>query len=87
MIDRYTGTLSLLRVVSGTLRPDLTLLDATQARRSASAADAAIAGRPRGRARGRARRRGGRGELRKHTGHSLTAEKGGVRLREPIPQV
>ena len=30
MIDRYTGTLSVLRVVSGSLRPDLTLLNASQ---------------------------------------------------------
>jgi elongation factor G len=89
MIDRYTGTLSVLRVVSGTLRPDLTLLDASQGTKERIGKLLLL--------------RGGDhvdvpeagpgdvvavAKLRSvHTGHCLTAEKGGVRLPEiPIPQ-
>jgi elongation factor G len=88
-IDRYTGTLSVLRVVSGTLRPDSTLLDATSGEkervgklmllRGGEHVDVPEAG---------------PGDLvavaklkSVRTGHALTAEKGGLRLPEiPIPQ-
>ena len=89
VIDRYTGTLSVLRVVSGTLRPDLTLQNASQGSKERIGKLLLL--------------RGGDhvdvpeagpgdvvavAKLRSvHTGHCLTAEKGGVRLREiPIPQ-
>jgi elongation factor G len=89
MIDRYTGTLSVLRVVSGSLRPDLNLLDATSGTRERIGKLMLL--------------RGGEhvdvpeagpgdvvavAKLKSvHTGHCLTAEKGGVRLAEiPIPQ-
>ncbi len=89
MIDRYTGTLSVLRVVSGTLRPDQTLLNATQGAKERIGKLLLL--------------RGGDhvdvpeagpgdvvavAKLRSvHTGHCLTAEKGGVRLPEiAIPQ-
>ncbi len=89
MIDRYTGTLSVLRVVSGCLRPDLTLHNASNGSKERIGKLMLL--------------RGGEhvdvpeagpgdvvavAKLRSvHTGHCLTAEKGGVRLPEiPIPQ-
>jgi elongation factor G len=89
VIDRYAGTLSVLRVVSGTLKPDLTLQDATLGARErigklmllrgGEHVDIPEAG-P-GDVIALAKLKG------VHTGHSLTAEKGGVRLPEiPIPQ-
>lgn len=89
MIDRYTGTLSVLRIVSGTLRPELTLLDTHSGNKERIGKLMLL--------------RGGEhvdvpeagpgdvvalAKLRSvHTGHCLTAEKGGVKLREiPIPQ-
>jgi len=89
MIDRYTGTLSVLRVVSGILKPDLTLHNATHNSKERIGKLMLL--------------RGGEhvdvpeagpgdvvavAKLRSvHTGHCLTAEKGGVRLPEiPIPQ-
>jgi elongation factor G len=89
MIDRYTGTLSVLRVVSGSLRPDLTLQNATQGSKERIGKLMLL--------------RGGEhvdvpeagpgdvvavAKLKSvHTGHCLTAEKGGLRLPEiAIPQ-
>ena len=63
IIDRYAGTLSVFRVVSGTLHPDTSILDATQATRGAAVeAVRAARRRARGRAGGRARRHRGRRE-------------------------
>ncbi len=88
-IDRYAGTLSLFRVVSGTVQADATVLDATTGdkerlgklllMRGAEHVDVPEAG---------------PGDVvavakLKHvrTGHTLTAEKGGRKLPEiPIPQ-
>jgi elongation factor G len=89
MIDRYAGTLSVLRVVSGTLRPDANLLDATHGSkerigklmllRGGEHVDVPEAG-P-GDVVAVAKLRSVR------TGDCLTAEKGGGRLPEiPIPQ-
>ena len=80
MIDRYTGTLSVLRVVSGTLRPDLTLHERHPGLEGAHRqADAAARGRARGRPRGRARATWWRWRscAASTPGHCLTAEKGG----------
>jgi elongation factor G len=86
--DRYAGTLSVLRVVSGTLRPDSSVLNATRGSkervgkllilRGAEHVDAAEAG------------PGDVVALPKlkevHTGDALTQEKGGVALAQlPIP--
>ncbi len=86
--DRYAGTLSVLRVVSGTLRPDSSLLNATRGSkervgkllllRGAEHVDAVEAG------------PGDVVALPKlkevHTGDALTQEKGGVALAKlPIP--
>jgi elongation factor G len=89
IIDRYAGTLSVFRIVSGTLKPDTTVLDATTGEkerlsklfilRGGEHVDVPEAG---------------PGDLiavakLKHvkTGHVLTAEKGGPNLSPlPIPQ-
>ena len=89
LIDRYTGTLSVFRVVSGTVRPDGALLDATTGEkerigklfimRGGEHEDVPEAG-P-GDVVAVAKLRSVR------TGHALTQEKGGVHLPEiPIPQ-
>jgi elongation factor G len=89
MLDRYTGTLSILRVVSGTLHGDGSLLNATSGAkerigkllllRGAEHADVPEAG-P-GDVVAVAKLKGA------HTGNALTQEKGGLHLAEiPIPQ-
>jgi len=88
-IDRYAGTLSMVRVVSGTLRGDGQILDATTGSKlrlgkllrpaGAQHGDLAV-GLP-GQIVAVAKLKDVR------TGHSLTAEKGGARLPEiPIPE-
>jgi elongation factor G len=89
VIDRYAGTLSVLRIVSGTLKPDATVLDATHGSKERIGKLMLL--------------RGGEhvdvpeagpgdvvavAKLKSvHTGHALSAEKGGAHLREiPIPQ-
>jgi elongation factor G len=89
MIDRYAGTLSVFRVVSGTVKSDMSVLDASSGEkerlgkllllRGDQHEDVAEAG------------PGDVVAVAKlksvHTGHALSAEKGGVRLTEiPIPQ-
>lgn len=89
VIDRYAGTLSVVRVVSGTLVPDSSVLNATRDEKirvgklmllqgekhvdTPSAGPGAIVA---------------VAKLKDvHTGHVLTAEKGGTRLPEPtLPQ-
>jgi elongation factor G len=89
LIDRYTGTLSIFRVVSGTVRPDSAVLNATTGERErvgklllmrgGEHTDIPEAG-P-GDVVAFAKLKG------VHTGNALTQEKGGVHLREiPIPQ-
>jgi elongation factor G len=88
-IDRYAGTLSMLRVVSGTLRGEGQILDATTGNkvrigkllRPAGAGHADLAAAVPGQIVAVAKLKDVR------TGHSLTAEKGGARLPEiPIPE-
>jgi elongation factor G len=89
IIDRYAGTLSVLRVVSGRLTPDTSLLDATADARERVAKLLLLRGEehldvP----------EAGPGDVvavaklkSVRTGHVLTSEKGGLRLAEiPIPQ-
>lgn len=85
ILDRYAGTLSVLRVVSGTLRPDQTLLNATRGSR----ARAGKLFEPRGGEHVEVDS-AGPGDVVAvarlkgvHTGDVLTCEKGGVHLREP----
>jgi elongation factor G len=88
-IDRYAGTLSYVRIVSGSLEPDGQVLDATTGEKVRIAKVL----QPRG-AEHDEMDRGLPGQvvaLAKlkdvHTGHALTAEKGGARLAElPIPE-
>ena len=89
VIDRYTGTLSVLRIVSGTAKPEMIVLDATTGSRERIGKLFVM--------------RGGEhvevpeaepgdviavAKLKDvHTGNVLTAEKGGVRVPElPIPK-
>jgi elongation factor G len=89
VIDRYTGTLSVLRVLSGRLQPDMTVLDVTSGAKERLSKLMLLKGEqhedvP----------EAGPGDLvavaklkTVHTGHVLTAEKGGVELPPiPIPQ-
>ncbi|CAG1006293.1 Elongation factor G [Myxococcaceae bacterium] len=84
VIDRYAGTLSVLRIVSGTARPDMTVLDATTGSRERIGKLFVLHG-------------GEHVEVPEaepgdviavaklkdvHTGNVLTAEKGGVHLHE-----
>jgi len=88
-IDRYSGTLSLLRVVSGTLRADGAVLDATTGERVRTGKLL----RPKG-AEHEELGEALPGQIVAvaklkdvRTGHALTAEKGGARLPElPIPE-
>lgn len=89
VIDRYAGTLSVLRIVSGTARPDMTVLDATTGSREKLGKLFVMHG-------------GEHVEVPEaepgdviavaklrdvHTGNVITAEKGGVRVDElPIPK-
>ncbi|MBW2314429.1 MAG: elongation factor G [Deltaproteobacteria bacterium] len=88
-IDRYSGTLSMVRVVSGTLKGDGQILDATTGERvrvgkllkPAGAEHSEISEARPGQIVALAKLKD------VHTGHSLTAEKGGARLPElPIPE-
>ncbi len=89
VVDRYAGTLSVFRVVSGTIKSDTPVLNATSGQKErlgkllllqgAEYADVPEAG------------PGDVVAVAKlkdvHTGHALTEEKGGVRLAEiPIPE-
>jgi elongation factor G len=89
IIDRYAGTLSVLRVVSGRLTPDSSVQDATADQRERIGKLLLLRGEehvdvP----------EAGPGDVvavaklkSTRTGHALTSEKGGVRLAEiPIPQ-
>ena len=89
VVDRYAGTLSVLRVVSGTLKPDSAVLNATAGEKVRVAKLLRVEGEkyeevP----------EAGPGDVvavaklkDTHTGNVLTAEKGGIRLSEPsIPQ-
>ncbi len=89
IIDRYAGTLSVLRVVSGRLTPDSSVLDATADQRERISKLLLLRGEehvdvP----------EAGPGDIvavaklkATRTGHALTSEKGGVRLTEiPIPR-
>ncbi len=85
-IDRYAGTLSVIRVVSGTLQPDSSVLDATRGAKLRVGKLLKLRG-----AEHDERGAAGPGEIVAvaklkdvHTGDALTAEKGGVRLA-PIP--
>jgi len=84
ILDRYAGTLSVLRVVSGTLRPDHTLLNATRDARTR----AGKLFEPRGDKHVEVASAGpgdvvAVAKLKDvHTGDVLTCEKGGVHLRE-----
>jgi elongation factor G len=89
IVDRYAGTLSVLRVVSGTLTPDSSVLNATQDEKVRIAKLLNVRGEEYDEV-----PEAGPGDIvavaklkDTHTGNVLTAEKGGVRLREPrIPQ-
>jgi elongation factor G len=86
IIDRYAGTLSVLRVISGTLRPDGSILNATRNEKQRIAKLLSLRGEkyvdvP----------EAGPGDVvavaklkDTHTGDALTAEKGGVRLSELV---
>jgi elongation factor G len=88
-IDRYTGTLSVLRIVSGTLHSDSTILNTTTGEKErvgklfrlqgGEHKDVSAAGPGQIVAIAKAKS--------VHTGHALTGERGGLRLTEiPIPQ-
>jgi elongation factor G len=82
IIDRYAGTLSVFRVVSGTLHPDTAILDATSGNKERLSKLFVLEG-----AEHHDVPEAGPGDLvavaklkSVHTGHALTAEKGGVTL-------
>jgi elongation factor G len=89
VIDRYAGTLSVLRVVSGTLKPDTAILNASSDEKLRVAKLLAVQGEKHDDV-----PEAGPGDIiavaklkDTHTGNVLTSEKGGVRLTEPtIPQ-
>jgi len=89
LVDRYAGTLSILRIVSGSLAPDTTVLNATGGEKERIGKLFWLRGGEHVETPG-----AGPGDLVAvpklkgvHTGHALTQEKGGVRLPEiPIPQ-
>ncbi len=89
IVDRYAGTLSVLRVVSGTLKPDSSILNASTDEKLRVAKLLAVRGESYDEV-----PEAGPGDLvalaklkATHTGNVLTAEKGGIRLTEPtIPQ-
>jgi elongation factor G len=89
IIDRYAGTLSALRIVSGRLVPESALLDATADARERVAKVFVLRGEEHVEV-----PEAGPGDVvavaklkSARTGHVLTSEKGGVRLAEiPIPQ-
>ncbi|MCA9512984.1 MAG: elongation factor G [Myxococcales bacterium] len=89
LIDRYAGTLSVFRIVSGTVRSDSTVLDATTGEKVRIGKLFRLQGDQHVDA-----NEAGPGEIVAvakvkgiHTGDVLTAEKGGVRLPSPtIPQ-
>ncbi|MGI9592726.1 MAG: elongation factor G [Myxococcota bacterium] len=89
MIDRYAGTLSIFRVVSGTVKHDATILDTTSGEKERLGKLHLLRG-------GEHEEvpEAGPGDVvavaklkTVHTGHALSAEKGGATLPEiPIPQ-
>ncbi len=89
VIDRYAGSLSVFRVVSGTLAPDSAILDATTGSRERVGKLLLLQG-----GEHKDVSRAGPGDVvaaakfkHVHTGDALTAEKGGVALPPiPIPQ-
>jgi elongation factor G len=89
IVDRYAGTLSVLRIVSGTLRPDSGILNATAGEKVRVAKLLAIQGEKHTEI-----PEAGPGDVvalaklkDTHTGNALTAEKNGVRLEElVVPQ-
>ncbi len=89
LIDRYAGTLSIFRVVSGTARAELPILDASSDAKARLGKLLLLHG-----GEHEDVPEAGPGDVvavaklkSVRTGHVLTAEKGGVRLREiPIPQ-
>jgi elongation factor G len=89
IIDRYAGTLSVLRVFSGRLLPDGSVLDATVDQRERIGKLLLLRGEEHVEV-----PEAGPGDIvavaklkSVRTGHALTSEKGGIRLREiPIPQ-
>ncbi len=89
MIDRYAGTLSIFRVVSGTIRPETPILNATTGQKERTGKLLAMRGGDHedvpeagpGDVVAVAKLKG------VHTGQALTQEKGGLQLPEiPIPQ-
>jgi elongation factor G len=86
LIDRYAGTLSVIRVVSGTLKSDMTILDVTSESKERLGKLLLLRGEEHDDV-----PEAGPGDVvavaklkNAHTGHALTAEKGGLHL-EPIP--
>jgi elongation factor G len=89
IVDRYAGTLSLFRVVSGTLRPDMSVLNATTDAKLKVGKLLSVQGEKHGDLEEAGP--GMIGAVAKlkdvHTGHVLTVPKGGIRLPAPsIPQ-
>jgi elongation factor G len=89
LIDRYAGTLSVFRVVSGTVKHDATILDTTSGEKERLGKLHVLHGGEHEEV-----EEAGPGDIvavaklkSVHTGHALTAEKGGMPLPEiPIPQ-
>jgi len=89
LIDRYTGALSVFRVVSGSLRSDMTVLNATTGERERLGKLLLLKGGEHPDV-----EEAGPGDVvaaaklkKTHTGNALTAEKGGLALAPiPIPQ-
>ncbi len=89
LIDRYAGTLSVIRVVSGTVKHDTTILDTTSGEKERLGKLHVLRGGEHEEV-----EQAGPGDIvavaklkTVHTGHALSAEKGGATLPEiPIPQ-
>ena len=89
VIDRHAGTLTVFRIFSGSVHPDMTVLDATSGEKERLSKLILLKGGEHVDV-----DEAGPGDIvavaklkSVHTGHALTAEKGGVKLREiPIPQ-
>lgn len=89
LIDRYAGTLSVMRIVSGTVKADLSVLNVSANAKERFGKLLLLKGEEHGDV-----PEAGPGDIvavaklkSVHTGHALTAEKGGIPLPEiPIPQ-